>query len=201
MPDQHRPRYAPVELTDIEKARLRASRSAFSSLRDAFLGQDGDGALAASRQFRQIELDRDRVRDALNLPEDAGEHTEGLTRIMLRIPDGWGRWISLSRGWYPIITRLDEALAGIDPDYDVHQVKQKFGYLMYYYSPAAQDTETRQRMEALVAAAQAEAESTCEECGASGSDVTLRENDEEHEYRWIMTLCDDCEAANPDHKP
>lgn len=74
--------------------------------------------------------------NALHIPEDAGEHADGLRRILLRIPDGWGRWISCSRGWYPIVIELDEQLATLFPGYELHQVKEKFGGLRFYWGTA-----------------------------------------------------------------
>jgi len=55
---------------------------------------------------------------------------------MMRIPDGWGRCISCDAGWYPIIVELDAALANLDPNYEVQQVKEKYGTLRYYCEPA-----------------------------------------------------------------
>lgn len=72
------------------------------------------------------------MRDTVHVPEDAGEYAKDLERILLRIPDGWGRWISCDKGWYPLIIELDQKLAEIFPDYELHQVKEKFGTLRYY---------------------------------------------------------------------
>jgi hypothetical protein len=67
-----------------------------------------------------------------HVPEDAGEHAEDLRKILERIPLRWGRWISCGPGWYPFIIELDRKLAEIAPDYQLHQVKEKFGTLRYY---------------------------------------------------------------------
>jgi hypothetical protein len=67
------------------------------------------------------------------MPSDAGEYGERLAAMLARIPDGWGRWISCSRGWYPVICELDEQLARLFPDYHIHQVKEKYGGLRYYW--------------------------------------------------------------------
>lgn len=78
---------------------------------------------------------KDQLEDFLNsthVPRDAGEHADGLRQILSRIPDGWGRWISCDKGWYPLIIELDQKLAEIFPDYKVHQVKEKYGTLRYY---------------------------------------------------------------------
>jgi hypothetical protein len=73
--------------------------------------------------------------DDLNVPRvphDAGEYADDLRRLLGRIPRGWGRWISCGPGWYPLLVRLNKALAALVPEYEVHQVKEKYGTLRYY---------------------------------------------------------------------
>lgn len=75
------------------------------------------------------------MNDMLNtiyVPENAGDHADALRRILERIPERWGRWISCDKGWYPLVIELDCKLAEIFPDYELHQVKEKFGTLRYY---------------------------------------------------------------------
>ena len=72
------------------------------------------------------------ILNSMHIPEDAGNHEEDLRKILSRIPDMWGRWISCDKGWYPLIIELDQKLAEIAPDYTLHQVKEKFGTLRYY---------------------------------------------------------------------
>lgn len=79
------------------------------------------------------EIDLDAILNTVNVPKDAGEYEDGLRRIMSRIPERWGRWISCDKGWYPLIIELDEKLAEVFPEYEVHQVKEKFGTLRYYF--------------------------------------------------------------------
>lgn len=69
-----------------------------------------------------------------HVPDDAGIHSAALGRILGRIPDGWGRWISCGAGWYGLLVDLDERIAAVAPDYHVHQVKEKFGTLRFYWS-------------------------------------------------------------------
>ena len=78
------------------------------------------------------EIDLDSMLNSVHVPEDAGKHEAGLRKIMSRIPDGWGRWISCDKGWYPLLIELDERLAEINPNYEIHQVKEKFGSLRFY---------------------------------------------------------------------
>jgi len=157
----------------------------------------GDGQQAAEAFRTALEPrslttdDLAEVRDALHVPEDAGDLAPELEEILRRIPDGWGRWISLSRGWYPIVVALDRRLADLDNDYVLFQVKEKFGGLRYYFEPSeSASPDTIAAMRAAVKEAESVAGRTCEECGVSGA--VLR--DDEHRY-W-QTLCDEC-ATRP----
>ena len=77
-------------------------------------------------------LDVVAFRDTAHIPPDAGMYAEKLSAIMARIPNGWGKWISCGPGWYGILAELDDELSALDPNYEVHQVKEKYGTLRYY---------------------------------------------------------------------
>lgn len=175
----------PEELNETEQAQQRAARSASEDLRAAVDSGDPDERSAAFGQLMQTlsAMDPESTRDKMHVPEDAGEHRDGLVAILRRIPDGWGRWISCSAGWYPIIVELDRQLAAIDPDYELHQVKEKFGTLRYYYRTEVEGA--RERMNALIRAAEDQCERTCEQCGQPGVRHTNGRG-------WIMTLCPNC---------
>ena len=79
------------------------------------------------------DADSQQLLNAVYVPGDAGEHAEALRGILLRIPDRWGRWISCDRGWYPLLVEFDEQLHILLPNYVLHQVKEKFGGLRYYW--------------------------------------------------------------------
>jgi hypothetical protein len=98
---------------------------------------DAEGFHAAWNAMRQVGrgIDRQQILDLMHVPDDAGEHAEALRGILARIPDGWGRWISCSRGWYSLLVELDEQLRTLLPNYELHQVKEKFGGLRYYWEP------------------------------------------------------------------
>lgn len=104
---------------------------------------DPDGFSAASAALRQVgqSVDMAEVLNALHVPEDAGEHAAALRRMLLRIPDGWGRWIGCCRGWYPILVDLDEQLAALFPGYKLQQAKEKFGGLRFYWSQGERVTD------------------------------------------------------------
>lgn len=119
------------ELTDAQKARWQATVSDVKEMSAGLRGgtmtqQDMQGAL---NRLLSCDIDRDTLINAVHIPLDAGPYAPALQRILRRIPDGWGRWISHDAGWYPIVVTLDERLATIDPDYVVHQVKEKFDTL------------------------------------------------------------------------
>ena len=129
-------------------------------------------------------------RDSIHIPPDAGEYTDGLVAIMMRIPDGLGRWISCDKGWYSIIVDIDRRLCELDPLYSLQQVKEKFGGLRYYFEPTdATDHETLEKMHEIVRDAEARAGQTCEYCGTT-EQVALRK------HGWWKTLCDKCDQAD-----
>ena len=96
---------------------------------------DAEGFQAAFNAMRQVGrgIDHQQILNALHVPKDAGEHADALRGMLLRIPDGWGRWIRCDRGWYPLLVELDEQLRGLFPKYELHQVKEKYGGLRYYW--------------------------------------------------------------------
>ena len=109
----------------------------------------------------------------MEAPEDAGEHSEALTAILRRFPSGWPTHIGVGPGWYPIICELDARLAEIKPDYEVHQVKEKFGGLRYYVGV---ETEA---MRDLIDAAETRSYTVCEVTGSPG--VLMRRG------HWFVT--------------
>lgn len=118
-------------------AQAQAQMNAFAdAMRDAVSGaaaRDSVGFGAAFDQARQIAsgIDLHEVVNAVHVPEDAGEHEEASLRL-LRIPDGCGRRISCSSGWFALLARAERELADLCPTFAVHQVKEKFGTLRLY---------------------------------------------------------------------
>lgn len=131
----------PKQLSSESQARWDALKDAVWELVGA--AGDPDGFPAAFAALRQIGrgLDMKEILNALHVPEDAGEHAGALRRMLLRIPDGWGRWIGCSRGWYPILVELDEQLAALFPGYELHQVKEKYGGLRFYWAEGERATD------------------------------------------------------------
>jgi hypothetical protein len=111
---------------------------------------------------------------------------EILRPVLTRFAARWARTVDCGEGWWPIIAKLDQDIATISPDYEVHQIKEKFGGLRFYYRLS--DGSRHERVEELIRIAEAEAAHTCELCGAEGR---LRNR------AWIQTLCDDHARSKP----
>jgi hypothetical protein len=69
------------------------------------------------------------------------------------------------RGWWPLMSRLAERLARVDPDYTVVEVKAVGGKLRF---EAETGTSSSATFEGLTWAARSEAVRTCERCARAG---------------------------------
>jgi hypothetical protein len=59
-----------------------------------------------------------------------------LAAVLARIPVGdYSHVIDCARGWYPLLVRLDQTLAALDPGYEVHGVTAVDGALRFYAMP------------------------------------------------------------------
>lgn len=131
----------------------------------------------------------------IDLPEDAGEYSEDLLDIMNRIPISWGRWISCDKGWYKILADTNRKMKMMWPNYEIHQVKEKFGTLRFYCGISSEDEDWKAMnedvrntiydiMEDIANQAEHRSGHICETCGGYG--ITRDRN------RWYKTLCASC---------
>lgn len=177
------------EATVVERKRWRALQSDLAAMGEGLHNgsatpEEVDGVFA---RLMSSDIDWTTYRNALHVPADAGEHAGAIEAILRRIADGWGRWLSVDAGWYPLVIATDALLAALDADYRVHQVKEKFGTLRYYFWPSGEDVDhkTLDAMDAVTDGAERASAITCERCGATGF---LR-----HTARgWVKTLCASC---------
>lgn len=175
-------------LTPAERIRVRAMMSDTTEMAAGLRAgtaspEDVKDAVA---RIMSVDVDRDTMLNALHIPADAGPFAPALETILCRIPDGWGRWISHDAGWYPIVVALDQRLAAIDPEYVVHQIKEKFGNLRYYCAPSAKEPSRAvlDAFGAIIGDAERASAITCERCSEPG---VL------HETRYLVkTLCASC---------
>ena len=87
--------------------------------------------------------------------------------------------IDVDEGWYQIVVNCDKELIKIDPNYQIFQIKQKFGGLRYYFHPSQSDT--LKEMQKVIAKYEAIAKITCEATGNPG--VLMRSKS-----GWYKTL-------------
>ena len=84
------------------------------------------------------------------------------------VPEYW-KSIDVDEGWYQIVVDCDNLLTEIDPDYQIAQIKQKFGGLRYYFQPSdVNNGELYVKMNAVVLAYEKIASMTCEATGKPG---------------------------------
>ena len=112
-------------------------------------------------------------------------HGEAYAHLRARTKPGSG-WYGVIVGpaWADLVLDADAALAKIDPDYEIHQVKEKYGGLRYYCSLDDLDEAIT-----IIRAAERRAERTCEHCGIEGDIVTAGRVGESG---WYKTLCPPC---------
>jgi hypothetical protein len=105
-------------------------------------------------------------------------------------------WAStVGPGWAALLDQLHQDLAVLAPDYQIDSLGSRFGGLRIYLADRFDedgefDGDFADRAGALVDAAEAASEKTCEHCGHSGrprfhGDQTRA---------WIVTLCETCRA-------
>ncbi len=127
-------REAPRSMPAEQHARLEAFGDAVRDVVAGATDDDASGFRAAFDQVRHLGagVDPEEMLNSLHVPDGAGEYEGALRRLLLRIPDGWGRWISCSPGWFELLARAERELAAVCPTFTVHQIKEKYGTLRLY---------------------------------------------------------------------
>lgn len=87
-------------------------------------------------------------------------------------------------GWHQLIRDMEVDLNRLSPDYELMQVKEKFGGLRYYANFNT-DENAREFLETIHAAEELSFE-ICEECGQPGEVKPF--------HGWLKTLCTECRA-------
>lgn len=92
----------------------------------------------------------------------------------------------VGQGWWPLLAQLDAELTEIFPDYNVVQVKEKFGdlrvYLDHYLSDEEYASDTKLVWDTIFKYEKLSSE-TCELCGQPGHHT---------DTSWVKTLCGNC---------
>lgn len=116
-------------------------------------------------------------------------------KIRARIPAQWGKWVGCDTGWYALINDLDDKIAYLAPNYEIHQVKEKYGTLRFYIGGSAIDKIASSIVDDLVSYAEQMSSVICEVCGAAkyGRIRTRYANVFTRvKGGWYKTLCDEC---------
>jgi len=84
------------------------------------------------------------------------------------VPEYW-KSIDVDEGWYQLVIDCDRELTGVDPKYQIYQVKEKFGGLRYYTKPSNMDDKhTLMRIGDIIAKYEDIASRTCSATGGPG---------------------------------
>jgi hypothetical protein len=97
--------------------------------------------------------------------------------------------VSCPEGWVNIVLDTHAKLVEIAPDYNLLQIKEKFGGLRYYASADGLSDDARAQFQEIINLAEAESYKTCETCGTTENTSTKPLGDG---YYWTLTLCDFC---------
>jgi len=103
--------------------------------------------------------------------------------------EGWDGYCRFDNGWADLVLELHDKITQIDPDYKIHQIKEKFGLLRFYYESDLDE----ESIDDLVKEYQDKSGEICEYCGGNGRPAVFG--------RWFKTCCEDClveyKAENP----
>ena len=84
------------------------------------------------------------------------------------VPEYW-KSIDVDEGWYQLVVDCDKELTGVDPNYQIYQVKEKFGGLRYYIKPSnLDDKHTLMRIGDIISKYEDIALKTCSATGGPG---------------------------------
>ena len=84
------------------------------------------------------------------------------------VPEYW-KSIDVDEGWYHLVLDCDKELTGVDPNYQIYQVKEKFGGLRYYTKPSnLDDKHTLMRIGDIISKYEDIAWKTCSATGKPG---------------------------------
>lgn len=104
------------------------------------------------------------------------------------------KYIAIDEGWYKLVLDCHNEIVRIDPEYRIHQIKEKFGSLRYYFelSESYWQIPKDQRIDLTPVIAKYEAISK-ETCEATGRPGVLMQSPN----GWFKTLNPRWAAQNP----
>lgn len=112
------------------------------------------------------------------------ERLEKMKPVLDRIPAVWGKYLP-DPGWDNLILTLDKILADIDPEYEIYQVKEKFGTLRFYAQCNNPDQDQNNLGHILIGSFESVSKYVCESCGSTDKVYARTAG-------WVKTLCEQC---------
>lgn len=92
-----------------------------------------------------------------------------IEELKKKIVPGCWKSIDVDEGWYQLVVDCDKELTGVDQNYQIYQVKEKFGGLRYYAMPSnLDDKHTLMRIGDIISKYEDIAWKTCSATGGSG---------------------------------
>jgi len=84
------------------------------------------------------------------------------------VPEYW-KSIDVDEGWYQLVVDCDKELTRVDPNYQIYQIKEKFGGLRYYTKPSNMDDKhTLIQISIIISKYEDIATKTCSATGKPG---------------------------------
>lgn len=94
----------------------------------------------------------------------------GIEKLRGKFVPGWLNVIDIDEGWYQLVLDCDKELTKLDPDYNLHQVKEKFGELRYYIRQSDEcGQNTLNEMNEIIRKYERLSSETCEATGDHGA--------------------------------
>ena len=84
-------------------------------------------------------------------------------------------------GWHELIRDTHNRILKVDPEYQIFQIKEKFGGLRYYYD--ASRSHAIPEIDKIIKTAEVVASVVCQNCGELGASLTVNNG-------WYATLCE-----------
>lgn len=105
-----------------------------------------------------------------------------LKEIYKHFKDGYFKGIAVGEGWYKLVLQCHNELKELDPDYDIYQIKEKFGQLRYYFT-TNKGEDIFEKMNKIALKYENQSCETCDICGKKGKRVINNGR--------IMTRCEE----------
>ena len=85
------------------------------------------------------------------------------------------------QGWWDLVIETHRAIVAIAPDYEISQIKEKFGGLRYYIDGVDYGSEVGPVVRKIIEGAELDSMTLCTRCGRQGKLWNKR--------YWTYTLC------------